>query len=266
MEGRPPGGLVAPRGPQNGHAPAAPGAAAPPPPPAAAGRSFRRRGATAPAAAAARFAPTPARRRPPLVVLGVLLGALGALVAAAAVARVDDRRPVLVVARAVPAGQVLTEADFGVAQVAAEGVSALSPGELAAVVGKATPAALEPGTLVPRSLADPAPRLAPGRALVGVALTEAQVPTMRLRAGERVAVVRTRPPAAADVVGGADAAGGGAPPPDVLVDDATVAEAGAGEGATSALRVSLEVAEADAAAVAEAAAAGRVALVVVARP
>ncbi|MFD4020016.1 DUF5959 family protein [Streptomyces sindenensis] len=70
-------------------------------------------------------APVKRERRWSVAALCVVLAAVAGLGAAAAVTSAGDRTKVLAVARDVPAGQALTEADLVVAEVSAD--AALSP-------------------------------------------------------------------------------------------------------------------------------------------
>jgi hypothetical protein len=150
-------------------------------------------GRGAPAAVAVARRPLPRRRRRPvMIVLGVVLAALGGLVAARAAAGAGDRVEVLAVARPVAYGQVIDEADLAVAMVAPDAALAPLPAaDRSAVVGRHAAADLFPGMLLTVDLVTD--DVAPGAAteLVGVALPADRLPNRPLRPGDRVLIVGT---------------------------------------------------------------------------
>jgi hypothetical protein len=214
-----------------------------------------------PAAAAAadsglRLATTRRPRSLPRVAVGVLLVVGCALTFAVASARLGDRRAVLVVARTVPAGQVLDAGDLAVARVSVD--PALRPLPSSArpeVVGRPAAVPLLAGTLLTAAALGPPSTLRPGEALVGVALKPGQFPP-GLAAGARVLVAETGPdPDAA-------APAGGGPPPTVAATVVGVADPAA-EVAEGDTVVALVLPAGGAPRVAAAGAAGRVVLVAV---
>lgn len=193
----------------------------------------------------------PPRRLLPWLATGAAL-VLGCGVAGGVlVDQVAQRTSVLVLARAVPAGHVLSAPDLAEVEVA--GLEELNPlpAEAATeVVGRSVIAPMPAGSLVTESTLGASAYPGPGEALVGVSLKPGQYPP-GIAAGARVAIVITtetqdglqaRDPAARSVPGHVAAA---------------VAQ---GEG-EQALAVELRVASADAAVIADAAAAERVALI-----
>jgi len=130
------------------------------------------------------------RRRRGLWVAGVALVAAGGLAAAVLVGRAGDRVEVLAVARPVPVGQTIGEADVAVARVAAD--PALHPvpvSRRAEVVGRAAAVELRPGTLLTGEEVTDAAVPAVGEQVVGVAARPGQLPARGLRPGDRVLVV-----------------------------------------------------------------------------
>ena len=130
------------------------------------------------------------RRRRGLWVAGVALVAAGGVAAAVLVGRAGDRVEVLAVARAVPVGQTIGEADVAVARVAAD--PALHPvpvSRRAEVVGRTAAVELRPGTLLTGEEVTDAVVPAAGEQVVGVAARPGQLPARGLRAGDRVLVV-----------------------------------------------------------------------------
>lgn len=101
-----------------------------------------------------------------------------------------DRRPVLAVARAVPAGATITAEDLTVAQVVED--PALQPIPLsskATVVGQTAAEDLAPGTLLTPAALGRAAAIRDGEALVGVEVPPSAAPVDAIGAGDRVQVV-----------------------------------------------------------------------------
>ncbi|GAA1094957.1 SAF domain-containing protein [Nocardiopsis metallicus] len=134
----------------------------------------------------------PTRRRPWLMVLGVLLITTCALAGAALVQSLDERTQVLVVAREVAIGQVLAEEDLVAAQVSADPSVETVPADQAdSVVGQTAVTPLSPGELVTRAKVDSDPLPESGHQLVAIALRPSQLPAQGLRVGDVVQVVST---------------------------------------------------------------------------
>lgn len=132
------------------------------------------------------------RRRPGVLAAGVALVAVGALGAAYLAQAVGQTVPVVAVARDVAAGEVIERADLTIADVSSD--PALSPipaAELAGVVGQRAAVALTAGSLLTEAAVTDQVLPAAGQALVGIALTAAQLPAEPLRAGDQVRVIDT---------------------------------------------------------------------------
>lgn len=189
------------------------------------------------------------RRRPALLGLGVAMVAVGALLAVWLAAGTGSRAPVLTIARPVALGEVITDADLRVAQVAPD--PALHPipaTSRAQVVGRRAATDLVPGGLLTRNQVTDATAPAAGFSLVGVAVKSTQMPGQPLRAGDRLLVVAT-PPVDGDVT---------TDPPETV--EVTVVHVGARDD-TGARVVDVAVPATGAAELAARAATGRVALV-----
>lgn len=190
----------------------------------------------------------PKRRRPlPLLALGLacIAGSI-ALFIGLGIA-VDSRRPVLALARDVPAGKVIEPADLKVVHIAADGVPSVAATERSAIVGKVAVRSLEAETLLgPLQVTASAPL--EGQVVVGVALEPGRLPS-GLGAGDHVRVV--------------DTGRGESAEPAVLVVDAVVFAVDEPSRVSDTRVVSLTVPAADAARVASAAADRRVSLVLV---
>lgn len=143
-------------------------------------------------AAALRLAPPPGRqRRWSLAVVGLLLTLGAALAFAVLWMNAGDRRPVLALARAVPAGEVITAADLQVVRVATDpGVAVVPSDRRGRVVGRTAGVELVAGSLLSEAQLGRPTAVGPGEAVVGLPLRSSHLPG-RLRPGDRVAVVDT---------------------------------------------------------------------------
>lgn len=137
-------------------------------------------------------APVRRERRWSVVALCVVLAALCGLGAAAAVTSASDRAQVLAIARDVPAGQALTDADLTVAEVSAD--SALTPvpaADKASVIGKRPAVGLRKGGLLTASQLDAGTGLGDDKQQVGVQVKRGQAPAGTLAPGDKVLAVTT---------------------------------------------------------------------------
>ena len=193
------------------------------------------------------------RRRPALLALAVSMVVLGALGATYLATSLGQTTAVIAIEREVPWGQTLTAADLVEARISAD--PALEPIpyiDRDQVIGLVAATTLRPGSLLTRDALTDEPLPAPGQQLIGVGVSLVQVPTTPLRPGDDVLLV----PVAA---GSAPATTEGAP----SVVEATVAKSG--PPGTDGLRVvDVLVDAADGPDVAARAAAGLIAIVVVA--
>jgi hypothetical protein len=200
--------------------------------------------------------PTPRRRRrPALLALAVAMVILGAVGAAYLATSLGQTSPVIAVAREVPWGQQITAADLVEARVSAD--PALIPilyGDRDRVIGMVAATTLTPGSLLTREALTEQPLPPPGQQLVGVGVSAVQLPATPLRPGDDVLLVPV-------------AGGGGAGAPDAAAPPRTVAATVVQSGApgTDGLRVvDVLLDAADGPDVAARAAAGLIAIVVVA--
>jgi Flp pilus assembly protein CpaB len=129
------------------------------------------------------------------VVIGLALLLAGVVGTVGVVQRAGQRTPVLVMARDVPAGQVIDARDVRVVEVGlAPGVAALRVGERGRVVGQVARAPLSAGQVLgPTAVAD-TPLLEAGQVLMSVAVAPEHAAGGTLRAGDQVAVVASSPP------------------------------------------------------------------------
>ena len=193
------------------------------------------------------------RRRPALLALAVSMVVLGALGATYLATSLGQTSPVIAIAREVPWGQPLTAADLVEARVSAD--PALEPIPYAdrdQVIGRVAATTLKPGSLLTRDALTDQRLPAPGQQLIGVGVSPVQLPTTPLRPGDDVLLV---PVAAGSASAGTEGA--------ASVVEATVVQTGA--PGTDGLRVvDVLVDAADGPDVAARAAAGLIAIVVVA--
>ena len=130
------------------------------------------------------------RRRRGLWVAGVALVAVGGLAAAVLVGRAGDRVEVLAVARPVPVGQAISEADVAVARVAADpALHPVSASQRSEVIGRTAAVELRPGTLLTAGEVTDETVPGAGEQLIGVAVRPGQLPARGVRPGDRVLMV-----------------------------------------------------------------------------
>jgi hypothetical protein len=128
--------------------------------------------------------------------IAVFLVAVGALVAVVVFSRAAAREPVLALAQPVERGQVVTADDLMVVYVASDDpITTLGSDEVSAVVGLKAVADLEAGTILTSADFMSGNELAAGEAVVGLALSPGEYPTLNLALGDQVDVVVTDPTA-----------------------------------------------------------------------
>jgi hypothetical protein len=147
---------------------------------------------------APRVAAPKGRRRPLMLALGLALVAVGALASVWLVSSASQRVSVLVLARDVPYGSPITDADLNTTDVSVDpNVATVPASELDAVVGSVSATSLSAGSLLSRAELTSAAPPAAGQVLVGVAIPATRMPAGGLAPGDRVLVVDT-PAAEAD--------------------------------------------------------------------
>lgn len=151
-------------------------------------------GQTRPALRAPIVVPPKGRRRPSLIVAGVALATLGALVAVWLVASAGQRTGVVVLARDVPYGAVLTAEDVRVAQVSLEPeVGSVAADAMETVVGQVAAVDLVAGAVLAPGQVTTAGPPGAGEVVVPLPLPPARVPARGLVPGDRLLVVDTPP-------------------------------------------------------------------------
>ncbi len=229
-------------------------------------------------AKASRRLPSAPRTRRPLLVAG---SAAVVFVSAAAFASLysssNHQIAALVVTRTIPQGQTITGGDLGQASVSVSGgVQPVAVGDAPALAGKRAAVTVPSGSLLVPSDVTSAPVLAPGDAVVGLALKDGQLPSAGVEAGDQVMIVQTGPPGTpVSAASQIETSGSGlgstttVEPTGVLVAEARVFDTTlppANSSGGAAELVSVEVSQSDAAAVSTAATAGQVSLVLLPPP
>lgn len=190
-------------------------------------------------------------KTPPLMIALCLLLILGCGAAAGALVLSGEHTiRVVVAARTLPAGTVISGGDLRAGELSGSGLAAIPAGEAGTLLGKTVISAVPAGTLLNARMVAKDPPPAAGSVAVGLALTAGQLPAQQLTPGRQVTIYEL--PAkddSASAVGSAD----------VLVDRAEVLSVTAGSG-SGGYQVSVVVPEGDAAGVSAAAADGRAAL------
>lgn len=132
------------------------------------------------------------RRRPGLLLLGVALVAVGGLATAWVVAQAGDRTAVVVTARALEFGDVVTAADLTTAEISLDpSVSIVPADERDTLVGQVATAAVPAGAIVAAGAFAAEGPPTDGESLVGLALPTGRLPAEPLAAGDVVLVVPT---------------------------------------------------------------------------
>lgn len=181
------------------------------------------------------------------VVLAVLLIVAGAAVGGALYLAGDSRMQVVVAARDIPVGTVISAGDLTAGEMSGSGIGAIAGTDASRLIGQSATTRIPAGALLHADMFDPAPPPGEGRIAVGLALTAGQLPAAELTPDRVVQVLQVPP---------ADQAMAEAPVSTVLVDDALVLSVTSDP--SGAWLVTVAVDEDDAPAVAAAAASGRV--------
>lgn len=206
-------------------------------------------GVASPARAAA------ARRRSRRgLLIAVIVVALGGVLGFTGANMLTRHVQVLAVARDVPVGQVITDADLVVAAVNDDpNLSPIPADQRDQVVGLVAQVPLVRGELLTRAQIGPANGFTEGQQMVALPLKPGQLPSRGLAPGQHVLVVATTGSNA--VAAGAQAPAGGAPV------DAIVADVGPTDPATSLTVVDVRVAAAAGPGLADLASTGNLAVI-----
>ena len=135
------------------------------------------------------------RRRPWQIGLGVALvvlcGAIGATVFQSSAKRIS----VVITARNLPAGTVLTAADLATGSLPAnDNITAMSASGASVLIGQQLAVPTTQGQLLVRAMVSSQPPLAAGSQVVGVLLKGDQIPSVPIVVGDRVQVIAVSTP------------------------------------------------------------------------
>ena len=135
----------------------------------------------------------PTRRRPSWVLLGSLLVGLAGLLGAWVFTATTERISVMVAARDISPGEVITATDMSVVEMGKAGdLRAVQPSQQSLLVGRAARGPIPAGTVLNTGLfAEPGQVIPAGFVVIGAALDPGAAPTARLAAGDRVEVLGT---------------------------------------------------------------------------
>lgn len=161
--------------------------------------------------------------RPPAaaVALSVLLMLGSGAAAGAAVLGKDPTTPVIVAARALPAGTVIAREDLKAADLGGSGLSAIRASEGGTLLGRTTVGPIPAGTLLNGAMVATDPPPAAGQVVVGLALVPGQLPSGQLAAG-RLVTVYELPSRESQAAAGGTGGTTGSPAAEVLVEQALV--------------------------------------------
>lgn len=181
---------------------------------------------------------------------------LGGLVLMFAIPAYSTRDTVLVVAKAVPVGSTITDADLTTAKITSD--PALKPivaADRGSVVGKVAMVNLSPGGLVTRDELGTSDGFTAGQVIVALGLKEGQFPARGLTPGEQVLIVAT--PGS----GSGSASGSSGSPTQTAGTKATVTEVGGQDTASGVTVVDVRVSADTGVSVAQLASTGNAALI-----
>lgn len=181
------------------------------------------------------------------VVLAVLLIVAGAAIGGALHLAGDSRTQVVVAARDIPVGTVISAGDLTSGEMSGTGVGAIAGADAGLLLGQSATTRIPAGALLHADMFQAAPPPGEGRIAIGLALSAGQLPAAELTPDRMVQVLQVLP---------ASEASAEAPVSTVLVEDALVLSVTSDP--SGAWLVTVAVDEADAPAVAAAAAAARV--------
>lgn len=141
---------------------------------------------------AAVLPPTKTRRRPGLIAGGAALVIVGALGSWFYASQAGDTVTVLVASGDIARGDTIAKEDLSTLQIAGgQETTALRAEQSAEVLGKIATLDIPAGSLISTSTIDTALTVEDGQSVVGFALTQSQIPSVPLNAGDKVRIVDT---------------------------------------------------------------------------
>lgn len=139
------------------------------------------------------------RRLDMRVAMGILLMFVAIIGGASVLKGAQTRIPVIVAAKALEPGQVISVDDLRVADVALEGhVESIGASELSRIVGKVAAESFYPGKLLTSRSISSGPPVPPGYVSMSIALKPERAIGENVRSGDRVGIVFTRNPGRPD--------------------------------------------------------------------
>lgn len=136
--------------------------------------------------------PEKLRRRPMLWVLGIALMCLGGILAAFVTTSLGHTTKVVALRSDVDRGSVIQQSDLMTMEVSGDpSLKTVPANEESSLIGKYAVRDLTAGSLVPPDAVNSQVIPGKGEALVGVALTPAQMPATPLRSGSEVVILST---------------------------------------------------------------------------
>ncbi len=143
------------------------------------------------------------QRRPWQIGLGVALVLVCAAVAGSLFESSAKRVPIVVAAKSLPAGTVLTPSDLATASIPASGdITAMSAAGSAALVGQQLDTPVYAGQVMVRQMLSTTPQLGAGEQVVGMLLKGDQIPSVPLVAGDSVEVIAVPQAGQGSTIGG----------------------------------------------------------------
>lgn len=139
--------------------------------------------------------PAKLRRRPMLWVLGIALMCLGGILAAYVTTSLGHASKVVALRNDIDRGSVIKQGDLMTMEISGDpSLETIPASEEGSLVGKYAVRDLTAGSLVPPAAVNSQVIPGKGEALVGVALTPAQLPASPLRSGDEVRIINTPKP------------------------------------------------------------------------
>lgn len=134
-------------------------------------------------------------RRPVMAAGSIAMVFISIAVFVGLYARANHQAPIVVLARSVPRGQVISPGDLGEATASITGSAAPIPyAEASQVVGRHAAVSLVRGSVLAARDLTTSQQIPPGDAVVGVAVKDGQLPSGGLEAGDEVMVIQTAAP------------------------------------------------------------------------
>lgn len=133
------------------------------------------------------------------VVLALLLIVAGATIGAALYLVGDSRTQVVVAARDIPVGTLISAEDLTAGEISGGGVSAVAGVDAGRLLGQTATTRIPAGALVHADMVDPAPPPGQGQIAIGLSLTAGQLPAAELAPGRLVEVLQVPTPSEAAI-------------------------------------------------------------------